>query len=578
MKEENTVENKKNGTNMESLPNMEPADCEVGFLHKHHINDALTFKTDGTDMFVPVINGDGKVLRLARVNEDGNLGEYETLDESEALLVGRKTPSYAVTDLASACIVAKYGKMSAVVYRDAYNLRNIVERFPEMKIVGVDSDFLEEYGGRSININAFEAKHNLKLHKRDFRTLEGFYLAGGDIYSLLGIMPPKIVIDQVGRSINCWKPRKWIIQNLLPASPSINMLYGPSGTAKTYFVLDWGLTLASGLGDWHGLKTKKSSFLYMCGEGFDAVAPRVRLWFQEKRLLDKIDDVPFYIMNSAIKFNEQKDYDAFQESLDFYFNMLKPEVVAIDTLNLFMSGEENSVQDATNFIRALKTFAIDNMCTILLIHHTGVMTQDRARGSSAFFGAMDTVSAVSENASGNIILKQQKNRNKKIMTGIAFELEEHKIADWIDLDTDEEMTDCILKKISGDGDGIVGIYSMKPEEKFLLEVCANKNAKRENWKKISRNELIEYAEKSDIYKDSKTSVKTLMNQKQKGRPLYKLLERGILKNDENSGPENYVVADVGFMIAVNSLIGEESDAEDNDDLDDVVEDDSDKTD
>lgn len=546
----------KNEKNIESIMDMKPADFNIGFLRKHHIKDSLTFKTNGTDVFVPVVNEAGKVIRLARVDEDGN--PVESLDDAEALLVGRKTPSYAVSDLASACIVNKFGKMSAIVYRNADNLSTIAERFPNMRIVGVDSDILEEYEGRAININKFEAKRNLKLHRRDFKTLEEFYHAGGDIYSLLGIMPPKVTIEQVGRSINTWKPRPWIIQNLLPASPSLNMLYGPSGTAKTYFVLDWGLTLASGLGEWNGLKIKPSSFLYMCGEGFDAVAPRVRLWFQERGLLEQMDDVPFYIMNSTIKFNEQQDYNDFQESLNFYFNLLKPEVVVIDTLNLYMSGEENSVQDATSFIRALKTFALNNMCTILLVHHTGVMTQERARGSSAFFGAMDTVSAVSENASGNIVLKQQKNRNKKIASGIVFKLEEHKIDGWIDPDTGEEMTDCILKRIFEKDDGIIESYSMKPEERFLLEVCVDKSGRGEDWKQISRTELIRYAEESDIYKESKTKMTTLMNPKQRNRPLYKLLERGILKEDKKSGPENYIVSNIGFIMAVYALIDKKS--------------------
>ena len=538
-KEVKEVENimREDSVEVVDIGSMKPADFSKGFLRKHHINSSLTFKQgEGTDILVPVLNENNKVVKLARVREDGNFAGGEILDAGESLLVGRRTPEFMVQDLASACLINKDVKASAVVYRDEENLSVIAERFPESRIIGADSRVLEKYKGRTININGYEAKDNPRLHRRDFRTLEEFHRAGGDIYSLIGMEAPRFKIEQIGRAVNSFEPRPWIIQNLLPASPSLNMLYAPSGTAKTYFVLDWGATISTGEDNWFGLKVKQSSFLYLCGEGFDSIASRIKVWFQEKDKLDRIDDIPFYVVNSTFKFNDEQDMADFQTALEFYFNEFKPDVIAIDTMNLFMGGDENSTKDATSFIASLKDFALKNQCTILLVHHTGVMTEERARGSSAFFGAMDSVLAIWDNGHGIKVLEQKKSRNKKLQAPMAFELEEHVINGWLDPDTGEEMTDCIIRMVEEAVEVVEKGNSkhadnVKLAKTFLTEALYEKGQRGEDWMRVTRGELVEYAESSQMYKHLKTKSCILMNERQKSRPLGILLEEGILKKD-----------------------------------------------
>jgi hypothetical protein len=67
----------------------------------------------------------------------------------------------------------------------------------------------------------------------------------------------------------------------------------------------------------------------------------------------------------------------------------KPSIVCIDTVARSMGGDENSTKDMGEFIKQIDKIKDEHGCTVLLAHHTGVATKDRARGSSALLGALD---------------------------------------------------------------------------------------------------------------------------------------------------------------------------------------------
>ena len=58
----------------------------------------------------------------------------------------------------------------------------------------------------------------------------------------------------------------------------------------------------------------------------------------------------------------------------------------------------------------------DYQCAVMLVHHTGHNNQDRARGSTAFKGALDTEILVKSVGENDIIVsceKQKETSNKK---------------------------------------------------------------------------------------------------------------------------------------------------------------------
>ena len=75
-----------------------------------------------------------------------------------------------------------------------------------------------------------------------------------------------------------------------------------------------------------------------------------------------------------------------------------PKLIVIDTLaRNFGPADENSTQDMNQFIKHLDQLRTQWHCCVLIVHHTGVGTQERARGNSALKAALDAEYSVTKN-------------------------------------------------------------------------------------------------------------------------------------------------------------------------------------
>lgn len=181
----------------------------------------------------------------------------------------------------------------------------------------------------------------------------------------------------------------WLIPNVLPAA-GIGMIYGESGSYKSFLALDMALCLAFGVpGQW-GAPPVKNDVLFLAGEGTVATAKkRWPAWMEwqdiqfrnDHRFLIK-DRVPFYT-----------DSDAWEHvKADLAELKAKPSLIVIDTLTRLLTGlDENSAKDASIITNFMEQLARYYECFVLAIHHTGKDQNKGARGSSAFYANMDTV-------------------------------------------------------------------------------------------------------------------------------------------------------------------------------------------
>ena len=68
-----------------------------------------------------------------------------------------------------------------------------------------------------------------------------------------------------------------------------------------------------------------------------------------------------------------------------------PRLIIIDTVARHMGGlDENNAKDMVKLTLTADKLKDDYQCAVMLVHHTGHSHQDRARGSTAFKGALDT--------------------------------------------------------------------------------------------------------------------------------------------------------------------------------------------
>jgi hypothetical protein len=83
-------------------------------------------------------------------------------------------------------------------------------------------------------------------------------------------------------------PLKWVIKGWLPEG-SVAMVFGDSGSGKTFFTLDMACRIAAGM-EWNGKRTKHGVVVYMAGEGNFGLRQRVAAWCKANKV-SKLDNL-----------------------------------------------------------------------------------------------------------------------------------------------------------------------------------------------------------------------------------------------------------------------------------------------
>ena len=175
---------------------------------------------------------------------------------------------------------------------------------------------------------------------------------------------------------------RWAIKHVIPAE-SIGMLFGGSGTFKSFIALDCALHIAHGL-PWMGRRTTKGTVLYIAAEGGAGLWARIDAWHRARRL--KWQDASIFVVPVAIDLT----VDAWRVVDAAQAVGVTPSLVVVDTLSQTYAGEENSANEMAAYLRELGLrFRSLWQAAVLLIHHSGHSATERPRGSSAIRGNVD---------------------------------------------------------------------------------------------------------------------------------------------------------------------------------------------
>lgn len=226
-------------------------------------------------------------------------------------------------------------------------------------------------------------------------------------------------------------PIKWLIKGWVQAN-AMMMCFGESGAGKTFLVLDLALTIASGMTDWHGHRVKPGPVVYLAGEGHYGLKARIAAWVHERGR--DVDDI--YVSESACDLNTDEGYSKVVREINDY--EARPVLIVVDTLNRFLLGDENKADDARSLIDACGKLMQQYRCSVLIVHHTGVSpdARTRARGSSAFKGAMDVELLVEAVAGGAIKVTQTKSKDAEVPKPLCFDKVQVTVPGWYDDDGD----------------------------------------------------------------------------------------------------------------------------------------------
>jgi hypothetical protein len=177
-------------------------------------------------------------------------------------------------------------------------------------------------------------------------------------------------------------PARWRVRGVLPME-GIAATFGPSGSGKSFLVLDLLASVASGA-DWFGCRTKAAPVLYIALEGEAGIAQRVQA-YQAKHgrlsagfrfLLQSLD-----IRNAT----DRADLVTAVQAAGW-----SGGVLCLDTLNRAAPGmDENDSKSMGEVIAAAKAIQAAVGGVVLLVHHTGKDSSKGMRGHSSLHAALD---------------------------------------------------------------------------------------------------------------------------------------------------------------------------------------------
>ena len=185
----------------------------------------------------------------------------------------------------------------------------------------------------------------------------------------------------------------WLIPNLLP-DEAITMIYGPSGSWKSFLALDLCLTLSSGIARFGAPARDPVDTVYVAAEGARAIERwRRPAWREANHVAGPL---PFYAVDCMPLIARPQEVIELLEAIKA--RNIHPKLIVIDTVARAMTGKnENDARDAGEFVEAMDFLKRELRSTVLAIHHTGKDEERGGRGSSALYADFDTVMEVKAN-------------------------------------------------------------------------------------------------------------------------------------------------------------------------------------
>lgn len=179
----------------------------------------------------------------------------------------------------------------------------------------------------------------------------------------------------------------WLVKDLISERSTV-MMYGSSGSYKSFLALDICLAIATGK-ETFGSETKAGLVFYGALEGKAHLKKARRAWRTLKGIDSKMEN---FFVGRAPMIGVDGEMQEFGDEIAKRCTGRKPTLIIIDTLSKSMAGmNENDAADAGKFIQFCDSLVEVFGCTVMAIHHNGKEENRGARGSSAFLAGFDTV-------------------------------------------------------------------------------------------------------------------------------------------------------------------------------------------
>jgi phage/plasmid primase-like uncharacterized protein len=422
--------------------NCAPASAEHPYLKAKGIQPHGARVSGDGRLVLPLYNEKGELVTLQYIAPDGQKlyhtggptsGKFWTLGEASKTI-------YLAEGYATAASIHEATGQAVVIAYNASNLINVAgllrEKYGQTQDVVIVGDNDESGTGQEAATKA-GSKYGMKVIIPPIEGDANDYVQDG--HDLLQLLQPKLDDEWlVPADSFCEKPAplRWLVKTWVQENALI-MVHGPSGGGKTFVVLSWCLHIASTMSEWCDLKVKNSPVVYLAGEGHHGLKARVAAWkhYYKKRSLS------MWLSRDGCDLNTPTGYSHVIDHIRALPK--KPALIVVDTLHRFLAGDENSAQDAKTMLDACAGLMREFDCSVILVHHTGVSeeAQHRARGSSAWRGALDIEVSVVPGETMQLV--QRKSKDAELAESLWVNLQSVAIPGWLDEDG-EQVTSAVL--------------------------------------------------------------------------------------------------------------------------------------
>lgn len=189
----------------------------------------------------------------------------------------------------------------------------------------------------------------------------------------------------------------WAVKRLIGRG-DLALIYGPSGSGKSFFALDLAHSIAAGH-DWRDLPVTQGSVLYVAAEGDRGVLLRRRAL----QVHTDSNDAPLFILDASPSLLEAGDISGLVSVSRQCQNRSGSDcvLIVVDTLARVTPGaNENSFEDMGRAIQGLNRLQRETGAAVLAVHHTGKDVARGPRGHSSLRAAVDTAIEIERGEGG----------------------------------------------------------------------------------------------------------------------------------------------------------------------------------
>lgn len=261
------------------------------------------------------------------------------------------------------------------------------------------------------------------------------------------------------------KHTQWIIKGVLPQA-ELAVVYGESGSGKSFFVNDLAYSIAQGT-PWRNHRVTKGNVVVIAAEGASGMRGRLIAYSNHSGIATS--DLRIGVIPDAPNFMQVQDVKDVIQAIKAYGEV---SVVVVDTFAQVMAGSnENAGEDVGKALSHCRQIHKHTGAMVLLVHHAGKDASKGARGWSGLRAAADVEIEVSrcDNDRVATVTKMKDGED-----GLEFGFKLRTVTIGHDDEDMEPITSCVVEEAAAVAKKIVATkHSAGAVEKRLLHAISD---------------------------------------------------------------------------------------------------------